>query len=170
MKTEPPPKFVNINVLNDDAMYNVKIEIKSYDTYNKLNKNPNADTNLNYDILFNDIVRAKDKHMPTKLVKFNKYEHKTYMWITQGILRSIQYRNKLYKQLQLTHPNSSNYNIININLNTYNTILKHTIRAAKKVYFENRFYRFKNDIKIPGKLLMNLFQKSKHIKNYHYLL
>ena len=86
------------------------------------------------------------------------------MWITQGILRSIQYRDKLYKQLKLKHPNSSNYEIININLKTYNTILKHTIHAAKKGYFENRFYLFKNDIKIPVKLLMNLFQKSKHIK------
>jgi hypothetical protein len=35
-------------------MHKVKNEIKSYDTYNKLNKNPNADTNLNYDIIFND--------------------------------------------------------------------------------------------------------------------
>jgi hypothetical protein len=92
------------------------------------------------------------------------------MWITQGIQRSIQYRDKLYKQLKLTHPNSSNYEIININLKTYNTILTHTIRAAKKGYFENRFYRFKNDIKIPGKLLMNLLKNSKHIKNYHYFL
>ena len=166
LKTEPPPKFVKINALNDNAMHKVKNEIKSYDTYNKLNKNPNADTNLNYDIIFNDIVRAKDKHMPTKLMKFNKYKHKKSMWITQGILRSIQYRDKLYKKLKLTHSNSSNYEIININLKTYNTTLKHTIRAAKKVYFENRFYRFKNDIKIPGKLLMNLFQKNKQIKNY----
>ena len=171
LKTEPPLKFVKINVLNDDAIDNeidnVKNEIKSYDTYNKLNKNPNADTNLNYDILFNDIVRAKDKHMPTKLVKFNKYKHKKYMWITQGILRSIQYRDKLYKRLKLTHPNSSNYEIININLKTYNTIFKHTIGAAKKVYFENRFYRFKNDIKNTWKVF-NEFISKKQIKNYHY--
>ena len=85
--------------------------------------------------------------MPTKLVKLNKYKHNKSMWITQGILRSIQYRVKLYKQLKLTHPNSSNYEIININLKTCNTTLKHTIRVAKKAYFENRFYRFKNDIK-----------------------
>ena len=71
-------------------MHKVKNEIKSYDTYNKLNKNPNADTNLNYDIIFNDIVRAKDKHMPTKMVKFNKYKHNKSMWITQRILRSIK--------------------------------------------------------------------------------
>ena len=60
LKTEPPPKFVNINVLNDNAMHKVKNEIKSYDTYNKLNKNPNADINLNYDIIFNDIVNIKN--------------------------------------------------------------------------------------------------------------
>ena len=79
--------------------------------------------------------------MPTKLVKFNKYKHKKSMWITQGIQTSIQYRDKLYKQLKLTYPNSSNYEI-NINLKTYNTILTHTIRAAKKVYFENMCNRF----------------------------
>ena len=78
--------------------------------------------------------------MPTKLVKFNKYKHKKSMWITQGILRSIQYGDKLYKKIKLTHPNPSNYEIININLKTCNTILKRTIRAAKKVYFESRFY------------------------------
>ena len=81
------------------------------------------------------------------------------MWITQGILRAIQYRDKLYKQLKLTHPNSSNYGIFNINLNTYNTILKHTIRAAKKGYFENRFYRFKNDIKNTWKVINEFISK-----------
>ena len=56
------------------------------------------------------------------------------MWITQGIQRSIQYRDKLYKQLKLTHPNFSNYEIINVNLKTYNTILQHTIREAKSPF------------------------------------
>ena len=34
------------------------------------------------------------------------YKHKISIWITQGILRSIQYR-----QLKLTHPISSNHEI-----------------------------------------------------------
>ena len=59
----------------------------------------------------------------------------------------------------MTHPNSSNYEIININLKTYNTILKHTIRAAKKGYFENRFYRFKNDIKNTWKVINEFISK-----------
>ena len=92
------------------------------------------------------------------------------MWITQGILRSIQYRDKLYKQLKLTHPNSSNCEIININLKIYNTILTHTIRADKKGYFENRFYRFKNYIKNTWKVSNEFISKSKHIKKIPFFI
>ena len=45
LKTEPPPKYVKINILNEEAMHKVKQEIKSNDIYNKLIKN--ADTNVN---------------------------------------------------------------------------------------------------------------------------
>ena len=97
--------------------------------------------------------------MPTKLVTFDKYKHKKAMWITQGISRSIQHRDKWYNQLKLTHPNLSNYEIINFNLTTYNTILKHTIRAAKN--FENIFYRFKIDIEHTLKVINEFISKSK---------
>ncbi len=35
--------------------------------------------------------------MPDKLVKFDKSEHKMSPWITKGVIRSIQYRDNLYK-------------------------------------------------------------------------
>ena len=38
--------------------------------------------------------------MTSELVKFNKYKHKKSIWITQGLLASMRYRNKLYKQLK----------------------------------------------------------------------
>jgi len=38
------------------------------------------------------------------------------MLITQGILRSVQNRDKLYAQVEFTHPNSANYEIVNIDL------------------------------------------------------
>ena len=85
--------------------------------------------------------------MPNKLVKFNRYKHKKSAWITQGILTSIRYRDKMYKQLKLTNPTSGNYETIKINLKTYNTILKKNIRAAKQIYFESRFSLFRNDIR-----------------------
>ncbi len=36
--------------------------------------------------------------MPDKLEKFNKYKHKILVWITKGNIRSIQYRDTLYKK------------------------------------------------------------------------
>jgi len=38
LKTKPRPKFVKINILNEDAVGKVKNEIKSYGIYNELNK------------------------------------------------------------------------------------------------------------------------------------
>ena len=72
-------------------MINVMNEIKLGIIYGKLNKNPNADPNYNYDILYKEITRAKTKHMPNKLVEFNRIKHKKSAWITQGLLTSLRY-------------------------------------------------------------------------------
>ena len=78
----------------------------------KLGKSCTADINLNYEMINDDILRAKNKHMPCKLVKFNKYKHKKSAWITLGLLKSIRYRDKLYKQLRLSNPNSLHYDTL----------------------------------------------------------
>ena len=135
-KTERPRKYVKINILSREAMQNVRHEIKSDDVYKKLNTIPNTYPNLNYDIIYKEILRSKNKYMPSKLVKFDKYKHNKSTWITQGLLKSIRYRDKLYKQIKLTNPNSPNYETISINLKTYNGILKTNIHAAKQIYFE----------------------------------
>ena len=74
-----------------------------YVPYNKLNKSLNADTNINYEIIHDEIARAKNKCMPSKIVKFKKYKHKKSSWITQGLLKSIRYRDQLYKKLKLSN-------------------------------------------------------------------
>ena len=99
--------------------------------------------------------------MPSKWVKFNKYKHKKSSWITQGLLKSIKFRDNLYKRLKLTNPNSTNYNTININLKTYNGIFKRSIRTAKHTYFELCFNRFKNDIRNTWKTINDILSKTK---------
>ena len=102
--------------------------------------------------------------MPNKLVKFNRYKHKKSTWITHGLLTSIRYRDKMYKQLKLTNPSSYNYETIKINLKTYSTILKKNIRAAKQIYFESRFSLFKNVIRNTWKTINECLSK-KRTKN-----
>ena len=75
--------------------------------------------------------------MTGTFVKFNKYKHKKSKWITYGILKSIRFRDNLYTKLKLTNPVLREYEILYINLQTYNTILKRSIRVAKQLLKKN---------------------------------
>ncbi len=84
--------------------------------------------------------------MPSKVVKFSKYKHKRFKWVTFGIIKSIAYRDNLYKKLKLTDPISVEFDNLKTNFNTYNKILKSSIRFAKSSYYLTIFAKFKNDI------------------------
>ena len=152
IKKQHPTKFIEINIQNKKAMLKVKEDSISTKIYEKVEISATADTNNNYNIILDEINQAKNKYMMSKLVKFNKYKHKKSTWITQGLLASIRHRDKLYKQIKLTNPDSPEHEMLLINLKTYNVILKRSFRIAKQSYFETRFNQFKFDIKILGKL------------------
>ncbi len=63
----------------------------------------------------------RNKHMTCK---YNMYKHKQSKWITNGTIKYIRYRDNLNKRLKMADPNSIEFNIQTINLNTYNNILK----------------------------------------------
>ena len=79
-------------------------------------------------------------------MKFKRYKHKMSTLVTQGLLISIGYREKLYKQLNIINPESSEYGISLVNLKTYNGILKTNIRKEKQLYYDNCFNHLKFDI------------------------
>ena len=91
--------------------------------HGQLDKSPSADINSNYDIMFNEIHRVVEKHVSSKTVKFNQYKHKKSKWITHGVIKSIKYRDQLYK-LKMAPHSSIAYNTQQINLKTGNSILK----------------------------------------------
>ena len=95
---ERTSKYIQIIIQTEMAMEKVKNELIECDLYGKLDR-PTClfvDINANYDILHNAIKQAKNKHMPCKLIKCNKYKHMKSKWITQGLLKSIRSRDKLY--------------------------------------------------------------------------
>ena len=104
--------------------------------------------------------------MTSKLVKFNKYKHQKSTLITEGLLISIRYRDKLYKKQKITNPESSDYGILLVNLKTYNGILKTSIRKAKQLYYDECFNHFKFDIKTRGQLSMIYYLDIKQIKHF----
>ena len=53
----------------------------------------NYDTN--YDTFIEIVVSAKAKHLPTRRVKFNRRKHRIQMWVTKGIIKSINTKDKI---------------------------------------------------------------------------
>ena len=142
-------------------MLKVKHYLTSCEICKKLDVSPNADTNINYIIILDEIDRAKNKFITSKMVKLKKYKHKKSFWITKGLLKSIRYRDKLYKQLKLTNPDTFEYSVLKINLKSYNAILKRSFRIAKQVYFESCFNKFQSDIKNTWKTINEILCKDK---------
>ena len=96
-------------------------------------------------------MRIKETHsecFPERRVRFNdKKKHKKTPWITNGILRSINTRNKLYKKLKKTKIDSPNYITNETNFNKYRNTLNKTITNAKRVYYKEIFNLYKHDMK-----------------------
>ena len=163
---DKPPKYITIRIQSEQAISNFLHDIISSDVYNNLNQSPTADPNVNYNMLHDVIKLAKDKHMPYKTVKFNKYKHKKSTWITLAILKSIRYRDKLRNKLKLMHADSHEYNMTRANLMAYNAVLKKCIRAAKQMHYESCFNKFKHNIRKTWDTINNILSRSNKSKNF----
>ena len=78
-------------------MNKMALDLKNTNIFEQLDIDTFADPSKNYDTLEDLINTAKTKNIKKKTVKFNKYIHGKTKWITSGILRSIKYKDKLYK-------------------------------------------------------------------------
>ena len=119
-----------------------------------------TDPNLTYNILEDVILSARDKHMPKRNVRFNKYKHKVNQWVTTGILQSIRYHDRLCKKLKWTPYNCEQHMNLKLNLKTNNHILNKTIRIAKKEYF-TEFSKYKHDIRKTWNTKKRLYVKTR---------
>ena len=140
-------KFINIYTSTEELALNITDELIKSDLWNNLNHNLNTNPNLTYNIIHDTLIAVKIKHLSCRVVKFNKYKHKKSKWITTGILRSIRFRDRIYKRIKLTAPQSIEHAMLTINLKTYNRILKICMRTAKQQYYAAMFTKCKSDIR-----------------------
>jgi exonuclease III len=166
IKTEytKPPKFIVHQTKTPNAIASFTREIIETDFMSMLNQNVNIDPNENYEKVKNILTRAVDKHLPTKLVKFNKHRHSLKPWITQGIVRSIKMKDNLYRNLNSHDPNSETYVSMKANFKTFNTTLKRTIRAAKIMHYDNLLNKFRHDSKKTWGIINTLLNIHKNKK------
>ena len=161
-----PSRFRDIGLLTladiDNFCLELESSIRNTEFINILNHDPNE----NYDKIERLVCDAKQKCMPSKLEKVKHYKHKLSPWITSGILKSIKFRDQLYKSMKLCAPDSQEYASNCINLNTCNSILQKTIRNAKKSYYRDEFEKHKNDSRKTWCTIKNLINKNKSSKEF----
>ena len=74
-------------------------ELKNLNIYDKMEKNINCCPQDNYEVFASLVKFATEKHLPSKIVKYNKRKHMKSKWMTDDILKSINTKDKLYKIL-----------------------------------------------------------------------
>ena len=80
--------------------------------------------------------------------------------MTNGILKSINIKNKLYKEFIQLSPESPDYVTKKINLKTYKSIIKRSIVQAKRQYYFNMFGKYSNDLKKTWQTINHALNKT----------
>ena len=123
-----------------------------------------GDPNQNYDKLHQKLSELKCKHLPWKLVKFNKYRHKNNRWITHGVIKSIKYRDKLDRNLKNASKDSISYVELKNRLGVYNKILKKAIREAKYIYYNRQFEEIRTNVRKTWSIMNEIISWTKNKK------
>ena len=166
------PKLVKINRNNTASVNNfledLQTELGKIETPQDILMDPN----VTYNALACSIKSCKDKHLEPKFVKFKKYKHKKSPWVTQGILNSIKFRDRLYKKLRSTDPTSSLYSTLEINFRTYRNLLQKNINSAKKSYYFDQFKKYTNDARKTWSKINEILNKCPNKKDFpsHFML
>ena len=113
------------------------------------------DVNKAYANFMHKLTYYYDKNIP--LVKSKQHNKKIKNpWITQGILRSIKTRNRLYK-LYISKPSEHTLE----KYKQYRNKLTNIIRMSKKTYYSQKIGNAEGDINATWKIINNLINKNK---------
>ena len=159
-----PPHYIWIRKQTSHSITKFREYLNQENIMSKIDICTHSNPNTNYDMLNNILETGMKTYMPCKKVKFNKKKHRKSKWITSGIIRSVNFRNKLYQRLKSVDTDDAMHNTLYTNLKTYNRILKKIIREAKKSYYESVLMNCKNDIKNTWIVIKELLNKDKSIE------
>ncbi len=83
----PTSKYIQINKQDSESKKKCLEELQESIKRLNLDIYPNLDPNINYNILHDTIQSAKELHMPSKIVRYNKYKHQISEWISYVIIK-----------------------------------------------------------------------------------
>ena len=159
-------KFINFFESGEKNFENFRNDLRKTEVVEKFRNCMKSDINNNCKKFTDVLSQYVNIHFPCKSLRFNKYKHKKSKWITNAILKSISYRDKLYVKLKSVSESNSQYQTLLTNFRTYNRILQQSIRFAKKLYFHKCFEKYKSDVKKTWNTINDIMNKTKNSNSY----
>ena len=145
------PKYIQLERHNDQLLNNFVDELKSSNISEQLQDHVDSNPQDNYELFHLLLQNAKDKHLPKKRVHHFKFKlvlvvpikslpykkkHKSSKWMTNGILKSINTKDRMYKKLlRAKISNSESYATLKAEFKAYQLSLRRSIKEAKRLYY-----------------------------------
>jgi hypothetical protein len=108
-----------------------------------------------YEVFHNKLSKIYNIHCPLKATKPSKRKTPRKPWITQGLIKSINTKDKLYKKY-ITNPNSEN----KMKYQKYRNTLQSLLRISKKNHITSELDSYKNNMKKTWQTLNNLLGRN----------
>jgi hypothetical protein len=115
----------------------------------------NSNAGVSFDNFLNIFKDNYDASFPLKKINQRKIDTVKSPWMTMSICESVQTKNSLYKKF-LKNPTERNEK----NYKRFKNKLKHVIKIAKKLHYEELFIKYKNDTKMTWKTINTLLNKN----------
>ena len=136
--------------VRDKREQNILNFLDEVDRINWSNLDGYNDPKICYSKFLERYTKAYEKHFLLKKLKRHPQLRK--LWISQGLLKSIKKKNKLYKQY-LSNPSSQKEEKYKM----YKNKLNHSLRIAKRLYYDKKL----NESKFNMNLIeLNLFKEN----------
>ena len=155
------PKYVRVNRNHDDSLPAFSVDVENNMTNCSFDNGFGTNPKNNLAKFHGILSKARQNHLEPIITKFNKYKHKLNPWMTNGILHSLKFRDNLYRKLKSLKPDSDTYKAMEINLKTYRTILRRSIRLAKINYYGQLFEKSLGDIKRTWSIINGILNRNK---------
>ena len=156
------PKYTNITKACQNNWDNLAKDLDETNWDNVFNtQNLFSNPNENYTNFINNVIELKNKHMPSKKVRFKRYKHKNNAWITQSLISSIKHKDQLYKNFHCVSKNDPTYEQTKTEFKNYEKNLKSIIDKVKKDYYKNQFIKYQSDIKNTWMTIKALLNKNR---------
>ncbi len=116
----------------------------------------NIDAEHDYNVFVNKFQELYDESIPLKKCTSKSKKTPKSPWITKGLLKSINHKNKLYKKY-IHCPSDSNYH----KFKTFRNKLHSLIRKAKRSYYFTHFEQVKNNLRQTWKTINTVIGRTR---------